>query len=103
MRTLSQAKTIKALFAIDSLNDSAIYDGAPPGYPLAMRLKLIESAVEIALEQAEADYRQAWLEDGLPGNPALLTPDNIDSVIEYLANAGGSWTISEVLREQLDV
>ena len=102
MRTLSQAKTIKALFAIDSLNDAAIYGDIAPGYPLGIRLKMIESAVEIALEQAEADYRQAWLSDGLPGKAALLTPDNIDSVIEYLANAGGSWTISEVLREQLD-
>lgn len=102
MRTLEHAKTINALFAIDALNDAAIYNGHAPSYPLAMRLKLIESAVEVALEQAESDYQSAWLSDGLPGKAALLTPDNVDAVIEYLANAGGSWTISEVLREHLD-
>ncbi len=102
MRTLTHAKTIKALFSIDSINDAAIYSDHAPGYPLAMRLKMIESATEVALEQAETDYQLAWVADSLPGKPALLTPDNVDAVIEYLANAGVSWTISEVLREQMD-
>jgi hypothetical protein len=103
MRTLTNAKVIKALFEIDSLNDAAIYTEQAPGYPLAMRLKMIESSAEIALEQAEADYQLAWVADGLPGKPALLTPDNVDAVIEYLANAGGSWTVSDALREQWDI
>ena len=103
MRTLSHAKIIKTLFAIDSINDAAIYIGKAPGYALAKRLKMIESATEIALDQAEADYHRAWVADGLPGQPALLTPDNIDSVTEYLTNARGSWSASEALRKHCDI
>jgi hypothetical protein len=103
MRTLSHAKTIKALFEIDSLNDATIYNSHAVGYALGMRLKMIEWSAEIALDQAEADYRHSWVIDGLPGQPALLTPDNVDSVIEYLANAQGSWTIFEAFRERCDI
>lgn len=104
MRTLSQAKIIKALFSIDSLNDAAIYNGHPPGYALGTRLKMIESSAEVALDQAEADYRLAWIADGMPGKPVQLTPENVDKVIQYLINTPmGSSTISEALREQYDI
>jgi hypothetical protein len=103
MKAFNHAKTIKALFSIDSINEASIYAGCAPGYALSTRLKMIETSVEVALDQAEADYRLAWLADGLPGKPALLTPDNVDSVIEYLANARGSWTISEAFRERCDI
>lgn len=100
MKTIDLAKTIKSLYEIDSLNDAAIYSTPRPNFGLEMRLRMIESSVDISLQQAESDFNHAWKVEGLPGQPAQITPENVDLIIEYLANTNGSWTIYEALKAE---
>ena len=96
MNALDLVKTIKTLIELDVANDDSL--ALNPGASLMTRLKMIEAAISVALEQAEADFGKAWRWEGLPGQPAQVSLDSANAVIAFLQDARGSWTLSESLK-----